>query len=71
MEDSFGGKLNIMAKSKKMGNTGEISKPKSPAKKKEEIKNPDKIISKITEDTVVLKGIISRFSKPLTKDDSE
>jgi hypothetical protein len=60
-----------MARNKKMGNTGEISKPKSPAKKKEEIKNPDQIISEITEDTKVLKGIISRFSKPLTKDDSE
>ncbi len=43
----------------------------SKSKKSEKVKNPDQIISKIEEDTRVLKGIISRFSKPVKKDDDE
>ena len=48
-----------------------LIKPKTSAKHREKINDPDEIISKIEEDTKVLEGIISRFSKPLPENDND
>ena len=60
-----------MSKSTKKGSQLKVMKFKSSYHKKEEVKDPDEIISKINEDTEVLKGIISRFSKPLQSDNNK
>lgn len=63
----FAGNNKIMTKRKKKVKLSEVSK----TKKKERTNDPDQIIDRIEEDTRVLKGIISRFSKPVQKDEDE
>ena len=66
-QDRFAGNNKIMTKRKKKVKQSEVSR----TKKKAEIKDPDQIIYRIEEDTRVLKGIISRFSESVQKDDDE
>jgi len=46
-------------------------KPATLPKNRKKMKNPDQVISDITEETIILKGIVSRFSNPVkSKEDN-
>jgi hypothetical protein len=66
-EDRFAVNIRSMTKNKKKVKQMEVSK----TKKMERTNDPDQIIYRIEEDTRVLKGIISRFNKPVQKDEDE
>lgn len=66
-ENRFAAKNSTMAKSKKKVKQSGASK----FQKKEGMKDPDRIISEIEEETRVLKGIVSRFSKPISNGENE
>jgi hypothetical protein len=70
-EPTFGKKSNAMAKSKKNGKQETGLKKRLPAKSNDNMPDQDQIITKITEETMILKGIISRFSKPISEENKQ
>jgi hypothetical protein len=66
---TFGEKFNNMAKSKNAAKSYKAPKVRVNTKTNDTAPEQDQIISKITEETMVLKGIIQRFSKPVSDND--
>lgn len=68
-DPTFGKNFNAMAKSKKAAKRGIAPKIRYNSKNNDTAPDQEEIISKITEETRVLKGIIQRFSKPVSDND--
>lgn len=60
-----------MAKNKKNEKWHTGSRKRLSAKSNDNVPDQDPIISKIAEETMILKGIISRFSKPVSEEDKK
>jgi len=71
-DPTFGKNFNAMAKSKKAATKGgRVPKIRLSSKNNDATPDQDQIITKITEETMILKGIISRFSKPISEENKQ